>query len=578
MADAPGLPALPPGFVLDPPPPASPTVSPTASPAVSAVGGPTAPEEGATGAVTPSYRGFTGRQSTEGLNEEQKQFLIDSYSKLPGVGAIYVNPDSIDIDMRSGLTDAEGKPIGGGGGVLSPTLDASKIPQVGRGLMLEKLNSPEFENLRPDVKARIREKITQWAETERAYSIAEEAALGRRNAFLKDQAEVAFHNYSVEIEKAKRLPSYDYGQLTKRIINDPAFSMYGQMMNTLLTDVGKISGEEQEAGMGVGYHNARQRLMPGAEDHINSVEQILEIPTDQLTRAGRNDLIALLGQMRKPDEAGIEQTKTAKLKASYNEMVRPEAMGGMIKDHKGELRYERDFVPVYLQAFSKWRQDNPGKSPYEFLMDEKLRQQLVEAAYPKKERDIDAQFADTPEAARDAILKQETPAVPSGINAREWNVLVHAPPYGPDGKPWSFKAWGVALQRLHDNPDREHIDAFNERWGNLGVTAEQAIERMNAPAGAAPAAGRPAPSTDLQRRSDGSLVDPVTGTVWDHQPTYGELAADRARVAPPPRVTHVPITPPPRLMDVLGRLGGFVERGLHPEQVQEPPAPRTPQP
>jgi hypothetical protein len=131
-----------------------------------------------------------------------------------------------------------------------------------------------------------------------------------------------------------------------------------------------------------------------------------------------------------------------------------------------------------------------GKSPFDFLLDEKRRDELIERAYPKKERDRDAIFGKD----RAADEKEPLPSTPADINPAGWVPIVQSPPLTASGKPWPLKNWAQVLQKLHDDPSEETKAVFNERFEATGLTADKVLEKFGIKATAPPASSPATPA------------------------------------------------------------------------------------
>jgi Phage tail lysozyme len=279
-------------------------------------------------------------------------------------------------------------------------------------------------------------------------------------------------------------PNFDWVKLQGQIARSGTANggpLTWETQQHLLDRVAKFSGEEERIGYGTGFFDAKARIMspPGTPGHIGSIEDILSLPPASITRQGEHELVSTFNLMKREDQGALQEAKHGAEAAIKLKLVRPEDMGGFIKDIKGEQAFNGRFLPMFNSAYNEWVK--AGKNPYDFLLDQKKIDDIAERAYPKKDRDRDAVFGK--DKAGEA--NEPLPPTPAAINPAGWVPIVGAPPMTSKGQPWPLANWAQVLQKLHDDPSEENKAAFNERFGKTGMTADKVLEKFKQSEGAA---------------------------------------------------------------------------------------------
>lgn len=232
---------------------------------------------------------------------------------------------------------------------------------------------------------------------------------------------------------------------------------------------------------GSGYFQMRQQILAGEGDpsKISTATQILKAagPGGPLTVAGANNLITMLGQVQKPDQAAIEQTKNAMLsyaksKISFDTSGMPMVPGVTPhRDAQGEMLFNSRFVPKFEAAYSQWVGE--GKNPWEFLTQDNI-DKLRQGIRSPREMAM-AQLAETTGVDPDSL---SAPPAPAGADPEGWKLVVNSPPTMADGKPTDPVRWTKAVTLLQQQPTDDRIAQFNAFFGANGVTAEEVLDAL----------------------------------------------------------------------------------------------------
>lgn len=297
---------------------------------------------------------------------------------------------------------------------------------------------------------------------------AQEIAENQNTKAQKEASDAAASNYIVQMETGLHSPGFDFVKLTGQITRDP--NLQWETKARLLDRVSKFSGEEERIGYGPGFFDAKSRILsqPGTAGHIGSVDDILNLPDNAVTRQGMHELVTTFQLHKKDDQASLQEAKHAVEQGVMLKMVRPDEGGGFIKDIKGQQMFNGKFLPMFNQAYSKWVAD--GKDPYEFLRDDKKIQGLMELAYPRAQRNADALSAQG---------QPVLPPTPSGVTDDAWKGVVTRPPTLADGGVMPADRWAGVLQKLLADPSPKTMAALDKHLGDTGLTAMGILKTLN---------------------------------------------------------------------------------------------------
>lgn len=290
----------------------------------------------------------------------------------------------------------------------------------------------------------------------------------------KDANDTAASGYVTELADALHpppgKPPPDLVALSGRVAHDP--NLNWETRGHLLDRIAKYSGEEQRIGYGPGFFDAKSRVLspPGTPGHIGSIDDILGLPDNAVTMQGQHELVGIFNASKREDQGALQQAKIGVENAAKLRMVRPDATGGFMVDRKGEQLFNGRFLPMFNSAYNEWVK--AGKNPYDFLLDQKKIDALVEQTYPKNDRD------------RDAINATSIPAPPPGIKAENWMPVIGNPPMLVTGKPATYEQWSKALTRLYSDPSPRVMADFDAYMEPSGIKAIDVLRRLD-PAAAA---------------------------------------------------------------------------------------------
>jgi hypothetical protein len=318
----------------------------------------------------------------------------------------------------------------------------------------------------PDLDPDVRQHAIQHAEqTFAAQAIAEEQdARAQKARFDKMQSD--FYSRIIKGD-------------TNGIIGELANSgLPGPEMKTLYDFAIAKGGINDPLQYGPAYTDTMKRLLapPDSPDRLDNIRDIIQMGNDgKLTPMGVDKLIKTQKELQAdPESAGVTRTKVAQLdyyKSKFSLPQEAQFPGDKVyKSQKGLDKFNHDFVPAFESAYGDWVKS--GKPGMDFLKDTKGLDAIADRVYPPSERAKDALADDA------SVDPTKVPPPPAGTDAKAWTSVVGSAPNGADGKPIPPATWAKAVTLLRDNPDEKHINAFNARMKESGITAQDVFKKL----------------------------------------------------------------------------------------------------
>jgi hypothetical protein len=301
----------------------------------------------------------------------------------------------------------------------------------------------------------------------------------------KDASDNAYGNYVKEIAMTLHSSNPDFAKLYGRITmdNDLAPSIKEHLLGRIAHFSGEEKVLEQLQSYGLDYVKARDALFspPDAPEHVGSVaEAATKWPN--ITLAGLNDLNTRIKLARgSVDHHAMEQRLNSLLQGAKHDLSFEEDTGFFkMRDPKGERIYHMQFVPDVIKRVTELSDEAEKTGSHEKL-DKYLNvenfDKLVQQYRPRNQMAADRLVAEGDASAGKGAANQPLPAAPNNINPTAWTSIVGAPP-AVNGVTWPLKNWAGLLQKLHDNPTDEAKGAFNERFGSVGLTADDVLAKF----------------------------------------------------------------------------------------------------
>lgn len=288
-------------------------------------------------------------------------------------------------------------------------------------------------------------------------------------------------------------------------------------MQTLFNFATGNGGIQDDLHYGPGYAAAFKQITSSPDDpsHISAPIDIIARggPGGDLTKKGVSELLSNMEKIKKqPDQAGVTTAKSHLLDYYLDKFAidQNSPLAGIPgvkeqRDQKGKDRFNRDFVPAFEAAYSKWV--GAGKDPMDFLTDRKKMDDIMNMVYPPSERAADA-IKSQPKAP------EKPPAAPDGASQGSWDHLMADPPKLRTGENLPIDKWGKVLTWIEQNPTPENKAAFDAKFGPSGYTSDMVLKRLpHEPAEQAASPAQPAPPASEEKH--GGILSKL-GEIREH--------------------------------------------------------------
>ena len=309
---------------------------------------------------------------------------------------------------------------------------------------------------------------------------AQQIADDQTTAQAKAQSEQAMAAYTMRINQGD-YPTLDQLSKDNRLTAEDLKSL-PEMMRAHADE--SVSGSTFAYGPGYWPIYRMVTAEPGSQNRVTSAADIYRMagPGGPINVSGAQKLVGILGQMQKPDQASLETAKKALLAYAHDRISfqqDPQTLPTGVapqKDARGELLFNRDFIPQFESAFSTFTEK--GGDPWKFVQDTDGLDAMISRTRNSREMALAKLEADNKVDAD----QMDLPPAPLGADPQAWREVSAIPAVSKSGVTWTPGMWNTAISTLLQNPTPEVKQQFNEQFPSLGYDADTLLNILKPPA------------------------------------------------------------------------------------------------